>query len=432
MGARKRTLADLPDLCDVAIIGAGAAGLATAIFAARAEPSARIAVLDGAAKPGAKILVSGGGRCNVTNTAVADSDFWGGKRTIVRRVLRALPAAETVAFFLELGVPLHEEAGGKLFPDSNQARAVLHGLMSGLGSARLFSGTRVHSVLRGEAGFILETSRGRVEAGSVVLATGGCSLPKTGSDGGGYDIARAFSHAIVEPAPALAPLVLDPATPYSIHHGLSGIAVDGELSIWIDGSLETRLSGALLWTHFGVSGPVALNASRHWARARLDKRPVRIALNFCPGESFDKVDARWVAAIAARPRASARSVLAGDLPDAVALAVLDVMGMAPDRAVASLTRDDRRRLVRALTEWPLPITETRGYNYAEVTAGGVELGEIDPGTMESRLCPGLFLVGEILDVDGRIGGFNFQWAWSSAFVAARGLSVRLASSPWRR
>lgn len=415
----------------MAIVGAGAAGLATAIFAARAEPSARIAVLDGAAKPGAKILISGGGRCNVTNAVVADTDFWGGKRTIVRRVLRALPVAETVTFFLELGVPLHEEAGGKLFPDSNQARAVLNGLMSGLGPARLFPGTRVHSVLRGEAGFVIETSRGRVEASTVVLATGGRSLPKTGSDGGGYDIARALGHAIVEPAPALAPLVIDPATPYSIHHGLSGIAVDGELSIWIDGSLETRLSGALLWTHFGVSGPVALNASRHWARARLDKRPVRITLNFYPRESFDEVDARWVAAVAARPRASTRSVLAADLPDAIALAVLDVMGIPPDQAIASLTRDDRRRLVHALTEWPLPVTGTRGYNYAEVTAGGVDLGEIDPGTMESRFCPGLFLVGEILDVDGRIGGFNFQWAWSSAFVAARGLSVRLRDATAR-
>jgi predicted Rossmann fold flavoprotein len=418
-------LAEIRDSCDIAIVGAGAAGLATAIFARRAAPSRSVALLDGASKPGAKILVSGGGRCNVTNTIVAETDFWGGKRTIVRRVLRGLPVDETVAFFRELGLPLHEEAGGKLFPDSNQARDVLSALMAGLAEAgaRLHAGMRVHEVARTDEGFALETSRGPLTARQLVLATGGKSLPKTGSDGGGYDIARALGHTLVPPIPALAPLLLDSQTAYSIHHGLSGIAVDGELSIWIDGAMATRLSGALLWTHFGISGPVVLNASRHWARARLEGRPVRVTLNFHPGQTFENVEARWMAAAADRPRASARTVLAADLPDAVAVAVLGVVGIAVDRTVAELTREERRRLVHALTEWPLPVTDTRGYNYAEVTAGGIDLAEIDPATMESRVCPGLFLVGEILDVDGRIGGFNFQWAWSSAALAGRALGA---------
>jgi predicted Rossmann fold flavoprotein len=423
-------LTDPTEFLDVAIIGGGAAGMATAIFARRAAPSAAVAVLDGALKPGAKILVSGGGRCNVTNTVVTDADFWGGRRTIVRRVLRALPVIETVAFFAEAGLPLHEEAGGKLFPNSNRARDVLNALLSSLdrAGATLLAGTRVQSVARIENGFCLETSRGPVVARCVALATGGRSLPKTGSDGAGYEMARALGHTLVAQTPALAPLVLDTGQPASIHHGLSGIAVDGEIAIWIDDTLRTRLSGALLWTHFGISGPVVLNASRHWARARLDQRKVRLTLSFHPGKVFEEVDARWIGAAAGRPRASVRAVLAGDLPDAVALAVLGVMGIPADRTVSELTRDDRRRLVRALTEWPLPVADTRGYNYAEVTSGGVELTEIDPATMESRVCPGLFLVGEILDVDGRIGGFNFQWAWSSAFAAARGIARHLSSA----
>lgn len=425
-------MTELPISCDVAIVGAGAAGLATAIFARRAAPSCRVLLLDGASKPGAKILVSGGGRCNVTNTVVTETDFWGGRRTIVRRVLRALPVDETIAFFSELGVPLHEEAGGKLFPDSNQARDVLRALMAGLANAGavLMAGTRVHSIVRAprlgsgqmDDGFTLETSRGPLTARRVVLATGGRSLPKTGSDGGGYEIARAFGHTLVPQTPALAPLVLDADTAGSIHHGLSGIAVEGGVSIWVDGALGIRLSGALLWTHFGVSGPVVLDASRHWARARLEGRPVRVTLNLHPRETFEEVEARWIAAAAGRPRALVRTVLAADLPEAVAIAVLGVLGIAPDRTPADLTREDRRRLVHALTAWPLPVTDTRGYNYAEVTAGGVDLAEIDPATMESRVCPGLFLVGEILDVDGRIGGFNFQWAWSSASVAGRAVS----------
>ena len=423
-------MTDLSSSCDVAIVGAGAAGLATAIFARRASPTLSVLLLDGAVKPGAKILVSGGGRCNVTNTRVAETDFWGGKRTLVRRVLRGLPVAETVAFFRDLGVPLHEEAGGKFFPDSNRAREVLEALLTGLREAGvvLSPGTRVQSVARTESGFSLETSRGSLAARQVVLATGGRSLPKSGSDGGGYEIARALGHTLVAPVPALAPLLLDAGTAYSIHHGLSGIAIDSEIAIWIDGAIATRLQGALLWTHFGVSGPVVLNASRHWARARLEGRRVRLTLNLHPRERFEDVEGRWIAAAAGRPRASVRAILAADLPDAVAVAALGVLGIPIELTAAELTRDDRRRLVHALVEWPLPVTDTRGYNFAEVTSGGVELTEIDPSTMESRVCPGLFLVGEILDVDGRIGGFNFQWAWSSAFLAGRSLATDPSSA----
>jgi predicted Rossmann fold flavoprotein len=415
----------LPD-CDVAIVGAGAAGLATAIFARRADRSRDVLVLDGAAKPGAKILVSGGARCNVTNVIVADTDFWGGRRTIIRRVLRGFPVEDTVAFFRDLGVSLHEEAGGKLFPDSNKARDVLNALLRGVeeSGARLSSGTRVKAVRREETAFALDTSRGPVHARAVVLATGGRSLPKTGSDGAGYEFARALGHTLVPQTPALAPLLLDPDTPYSIHTELSGIAVDGEIAIWIDGAVSMRLTGALLWTHFGISGPLVLDASRHWARARLEQRGVRLTLNLHPRERFDDVGARWLRAAAVKPRGTVRGTLAADLPDAVAAAVLRILEIQPDCALADLTRENRRRLIHALTEWPLPVTDTRGYNYAEVTAGGVDLGEIDPATMESRVCPGLFLVGEILDVDGRIGGFNFQWAWSSAYLAGQALGVR--------
>lgn len=416
-------MVEVPATCDVVIVGAGAAGLATAIFACRDNPSLDVVILDGAAKPGAKILISGGTRCNVTNVTVAEADFWGGARRIVRRVLQGFSVAATIDFFHALGVRLHEEADGKLFPDSHRARDVLNALLRGLdeSGARLVTAARVESVRRVDAGLRLETSRGPVTARSVVLATGGRSLPKTGSDGGGYDLARALGHSIVPQTPGLAPLVLEPGTDYSVHAQLSGVAVDAEISVWVDGAIATRLPGALLWTHFGVSGPVVLNASRHWARARAEGQAVRLTLNFHPRETFESVEARWIAAARDRPRASIRGTLAARLPEAVAAAVLGALRIAGDGALAGLTREDRRRLVRSVTEWPLPVLDTRGYNYAEVTTGGVELTEIDPATMQSRICPGLFLVGEILDVDGRLGGFNFQWAWSGARVAGRAL-----------
>ena len=410
----------LPDSCDVLIAGAGAAGLATAVFAGRLAPGLRIFLLDGAAKPGAKILVSGGSRCNVTNASVRETDFWGGRRTIIRRVLRAWPVDETVAFFADLGVTLHEEADGKLFPDSNRSRAVLDALLRGCtaAGATLVGGVRVLSVARHECGFRVETAGGLITARCVVLATGGASLPKSGSDGAGYAIAESLGHTIVPTTPALAPLVLDATERHAIHRRLSGVSHDVEITIRSSGAAPERLRGSLLWTHFGVSGPVVLNASRHWARAQIEGRDPIVTASLFPGQRFETLEPAWLGALRARPRAFTRSLLA-TLPEAVATAVLDVLAIDERLPLAGLSRDDRRRLAHAVLTWPLPVVDTRGYAYAEATAGGVDLSEIDPATMESRVCQGLLLVGEILDVDGRVGGFNFQWAWSTARVAAR-------------
>jgi predicted Rossmann fold flavoprotein len=410
----------MPDY-DIGIVGAGAAGLATAIFAKKANPSASVLLIESARRPGAKILISGGGRCNVTNRVVTEGDFWGGRETIVRQVLRGLPVGETVAFFREIGVPLHEETDGKLFPDSNRARDVIEALLgaASAGGVTLVTGHRVLDVAREPERFRIETIRGALTARAVVLATGGQSLPKTGSDGAGYAIARRLGHSLVAATPGLAPLVLNGQSP---HTTLAGVAQEVELTIWVDGAAQRRLRGALLWTHFGISGPVAMNASRHWARARLEGKTVAVTANFCGVDRFERVEARLMALARNRPNATVQTGLSEWLPSSMAGALLASLGIAGDRPLGRLSRQDRRRLTHALTEWPVPVVDTRGYNYAEVTAGGVRLSEIDPGTMESRVCAGLYLVGEILDVDGRIGGFNFQWAWASAWIAAQGLA----------
>jgi predicted Rossmann fold flavoprotein len=412
----------LPTSCDVAVVGAGAAGLATAIFIRRLNPARRVVLLDGARRPGAKILVSGGSRCNVTNTVVTERDFWGGRPAIIRRVLRALPVADTVAFFREIGVALHEEAGGKLFPDSNRARDVLDALLreSDRTGVALVPGHRVLEIDRTRDRFVVVTSGEEVQADAVVLATGGQSLPKSGSDGAGFEMAKRLGHTIVPTTPALAPLVL---TEPSIHARLSGVSQEVELAVRADRAIVVRLAGALLWTHFGVSGPVAMNASRHWLRARLEGRDAAIGVNFCPGRRFDDVDADLQRAVATGAKTMVRSAVAAMLPASVADAILGYLAIDGETALAHFPRADRRRLAGALVEWPLPVIDSRGYNFAEATAGGIALDEINPATMESRVCPGLHCVGEILDVDGRIGGFNFQWAWSSAFVAARAVAA---------
>jgi predicted Rossmann fold flavoprotein len=236
------------------------------------------------------------------------------------------------------------------------------------------------------------------------------------------DPTRALGHSIVPTTPALAPLVLDEAE--SFHRDVSGVSQEVELAVWIDGAVAERLRGSILWTHFGASGPVAMNASRLWHRAALDGRRVALTVNFQAPLTFDDMDARLVAAAGESPRASVRSLLAPFLPASVSAAMLGRHALDPQTTAAHLPREDRRRLAHALVEWPLPVTGSRGYAFAEATAGGVPLDEVDPASLESKICPGVFFAGEILDVDGRIGGFNFQWAWSSARVVGRALARR--------
>ena len=370
-------------------------------------------------------------------------------------MLRAFPVNDTIAFFRKIGVNLHEEAGGKLFPDSNRARDVLTALLreSDAVGAQLLSGHRVIDVVRlpvpsrvegkpdttpasargsdllrrepdtsaPAAAFRIDTDQGPLHADAVVLATGGQSLPRSGSDGAGFAIARRLGHTIVPVTPALAPLLL--ASTDTMHAEVSGVSQIVELAVWVDEAVAIRLTGSLLWTHFGISGPVALNASRHWLRAQLEGRPVAMTANFRPGDRFEDVDAGWQRLAIANPKASVQTTLATTLPASVATAILRQLTLDGTTTLAHLSRDDRRRLSRALVEFPLAVTGSRGYTYAEATAGGVALTEIDAGTMASRPCPGLSCVGEILDVDGRIGGFNFQWAWSSGFTAGRALAA---------
>ena len=322
---------------------------------------------------------------------------------------------------------LHEEDHGKLFPDTNRSRDVLDALLRELhASGAMLSPATRDRRRHQHARRVPPRHRTRrlSRRDVVVLATGGQSLPKTGSDGAGLAIARRLGHTIVPTTPALVPLTLDAdGRPAARASRASRTMSSSRCGLTV--RVATRLAGALLWTHFGVSGPVVLNASRHWLRAELDGRAVRAdASTCCGGQAFERVDAtltslaRRSSAHLARRLPSRRSC-----PASIAAAVLAARSDWTTRQpLAHLARDRPAPAAHALVEWPLAVTGSRGYNYAEATAGGVALEEIDPATMESRRCPGLYLVGEMLDVDGRIGGFNFQWAWSSAHVAARAIA----------
>ncbi len=408
---------------DAVVVGAGAAGLAAAIFTARAGPGLRVVCLDGARTVGAKILISGGTRCNVTNRVVTERDFWGGRSRAVKAVLRAFPAERAADFFAEIGVDLHEEDGGKLFPDSNRARTVLDALLAECGrlGVAIVTSQRVEDIRPVDGVLHVDTQDQVVAAPVVVLATGGCSVPKSGSDGFGYELARRLGHGHVPVTPALVPLVLSD----SVHARLSGVSHTADISL-IGGAQPGRWRGQLLWTHFGASGPVVLDASRHWLRAVQDGRTAELVLNLLPGETVESLERLLVDATERHPRRALGSFFRSRLPAAVAAAWVEQAGLAPALPIGQLSRVARRKLAESLIGARLDVRGSRGFNYAEVTAGGVPLDEIDPATMASRVHEGLYLVGEVLDVDGRLGGVNFQWAWASGFVAGQAIARRAA------
>jgi len=392
------------------VVGAGAAGLMAAIQAARVGPArggrTRIVVLDSARRVGAKILVAGGGRCNVTHHEVDERAFCGSTRPAIRRVLRRFPVSETIRFFADLGVALKREETGKLFPVSDSARTVLEALLRAAREAgvELRHPWKVEAIDRTDGGgFSLSSPQGRIVARRVILASGGKSLPKSGSDGHGYELARRLGHTTTARIlPALVPLNL--ASGCFVRR-LSGLATP--VSVEVRSGTGRRLvamAGPLLCTHFGLSGPVVLDISRYLLNARLEDPESHLVVTWIP--EFDPPSERTLGAW-----------LRSRLPARLAEALLEEAGVEPSARLDGLPRAGRRRLTEVLTAWRAPVTGDLGFERAEVTAGGVPLAEVVLQTLESRRAPGLHLCGEILDVDGRIGGFNFQWAWASGFVA---------------
>ena len=418
------------DMHDVAVVGAGAAGLAASIFAAEAaakgDRAQRIVVLDGMKTIGAKILVSGGGRCNVTHEVVTPTDYFGNRR-IIKNVLAAFSVEQTVKWFASLGVALKREETGKLFPVTDKARSILTALVDRcheLGVV-IYPDHRVTDIvpLTGfEAGFALHHIHGTLQAKKVILATGGRSIPKSGSDGFGYELARRMSHRVTATVPALVPLVLDDRI---FHKTLSGLSHQVEVTTVVKGHKVDSRTGSLLWTHFGISGPVVMDASRFWTLGHEQGEPVEVYGNFLPGQTQEQAKSWFMKQAIDNPRRSVLKTWGQQIPERFAEALCSHVECDPKTAVAQLPRKDRDRLLAALTKFKFPVSHDRGWNYAEVTAGGVPLEEINFRTMESKLVPGLYLIGEILDCDGRIGGFNFQWAWSTGFVA--GLAVTCCS-----
>jgi predicted Rossmann fold flavoprotein len=421
----------------VAVLGAGAAGLCAAIRAA--ERGRSTLLLEKNRRPGVKILMSGGTRCNLTNArglrnlrvvsgpidsaydprqgrgARSIQEAFGPGGAFLGPALRALGVEQTVALFEAEGVATKVEANGKVFPVSDRATDVLDALLRRLerSGATLRTNAPVARVEPAAEGFEVFLPDGPVRARRVVVTVGGQSYPGCGTTGDGYAIARRFGHAIVEPRPALVPIRVEAAwVP-----GLRGLTVADARAAVVgpSGSPLLERREAVLFAHFGLTGPAILDVSRAVARhdgpGRLD-----LVLDFAPDERAEALDAR-IQAASRVGRPSVVNLLPAALPRRLAEALLAAAAVPIARTGPELSREERRRLVGILKGLRLPVAGTLGFGKAEVTSGGVALEEVDPETLESRLRPGLHFAGEVLDLDGLIGGYNFQAAWSTGWLA---------------
>ena len=404
------------DDCQVAVVGAGAAGLCAAWWAARG--GARVIALDGAEELGRKILISGGGRCNVLPSESSPDDFQtAGSRNVLKRLLRTWRLEDQRSWFEdELGLALkREDETGKLFPVSDKAREVRDRLIEGCRAqgVELRHPWKVAAIAHAEAaaddgstptGFLLTADDGRtLRAARVVLATGGQSVPQTGSDGFGYRLAKALGHSILPTYPALVPLTSNESRLTE----LSGLSLKVLWRARKDGRTLEERERELLFTHKGFSGPAVLDAS-HWAV----HHGAEIVVAW---EGWD--EEQWIAYLNGRARRALEKTLADVLPNRLAAALVALAGLRGEMRCGNLDRGTRARLLQVLCDFPLPVSGNRGFQFAEVTGGGIPLGEVDPSTLHSRATPGLYLCGEMLDVIGRIGGYNFLWAWLTGRLA---------------
>ena len=405
---------------DIVVLGGGAAGLMAAVAAgeARAElgRDLSVVVLEAAREPGRKIVVSGGGRCNLRPRRDAPARFVSSSPSrLVRRSLDRFPLADQRAFFEELlGGALREE-GEKLFAPTERAKDVrdaLAGRARALG-AEIRTGTVCRSLAPSAAGLSIGVDGPPLEARTVVVATGGRSVLAHGADAAGFDLAARLGHLVRPLFPALVPMVAEGAP----HGALSGLSAEARVAVTVEEGAGAEAHGGFLFTHRGYSGPAVLDAAHAVEVARANGKGYRVTASFGGERDWDRS--------LQGASGPAAALLRKSFPDRLADLLVQSAGIGTT-PLHRLTREGRSALVRALTAFELPVTGTEGYRTAEVTGGGVALEEVDPGSGASRLVPGLFLAGELLDAFGPIGGFNFQWAWATGRTAGRAAALAAA------
>lgn len=392
----------MTETCDVLVIGAGAAGMMCAIEAARR--GRHTLIIDHADAPGEKIRISGGGRCNFTNLHTRPENFLSENPHFCKSALKRFTQHDFIKRVEDHGIAWHEKTLGQLFCD-NSAKDIINMLLDDMeaAGARLFLETTVQQIEKRGDIFHVQTDRGDVACASLVIATGGLSIPKMGATGFGYDIARQFEHNIIPTRAALVPLLFAPEILAQTKE-LSGLSVDPATV----SHGKTSFREGMLFTHKGISGPSILQISSYWQEGE------EIVLDLLPDTNiFEELRSRRTT----QAKQHLHNVLAAFLPKRLCEQIVSALGI--DAPMADLSDKKLQALADRLQNWHIAPTGSEGYRTAEVTRGGVDTRSLSSKTMESLKTPGLYFIGEVVDVTGWLGGYNFQWAWSSGWVAGQ-------------
>jgi predicted Rossmann fold flavoprotein len=405
----------------VVVIGGGPAGLMAAGQAAL--KNANVTLLEKKDRPALKLRITGNTRCNLTNMAPLDEfiGHFGHNGKFLRTVFSQFFCADLRKFFEDINVSLRPDERGRVYPKSNQADEVADALLAWTKKCRtkmitfssaakiLVDDNRVTGVQ------VLENNR-FYPANAVVVATGGASYPATGSSGDGFRLTESLGHTIIPIRPALVPLLTNP----DFVRKLKGVSFDSvSVILKINGKATATATGGLLFTHYGISGPAVLSLSRLCVdEIRKGNQPI-LSIDFIPGYSENRLDEIFLESFKVHGKSRVRNILKETIPDRVALLFLSAMGIEPDKPCSQISATERRKIRLGLKEFDIVITGHRSINKAMVTAGGVSLNEINPGTMQSRLIKGLYFAGEVLDLDADSGGFNLQAAFSTGWLAGR-------------
>lgn len=420
-------------MADLVILGGGASGLMAAVSAARFIPGKNISILERGPRVGKKLLVTGNGRCNLTNLELDFSRYHGAPESFVSAVFSQLPPKETLSLFGRLGLLYREEGQGRCYPYGGQASAVLDVLRRYLEGRNVEERcqTSVEAVKRKPSGYELKTSGGVVFAKRLILASGGRAMPSSGSDGSGLKLAASLGLKASEPFPSLAPVRA--ASP--VLKAVKGLRCRGRASLLADRKTVKQETGEIQFTDQGLSGICILNLSRlvgeffsHRTVNRHKTEKVELSLDLVPDLDYSSLLSFLQALLHGQPRLPVEQLLSGIVNKRVGLALLkQLMPSALSRPCGSLSPSELKTICRTVKDWRFSPTGTLGWQQAQSTAGGLLSSQFESATLESKGLPGLYACGELLDIDGDCGGYNLQWAWSSGFVAGKSAAVSLLS-----
>ncbi len=402
----------------IAIVGGGAAGLMAALTAAKA--GADVTIYEHNKSVGKKILASGNGRCNIINTTAYVSDYFGSDPGFSAYALEAMPFNAFEKFCHSIGLLLDAKDDGRCYPLSNEAKSVVIAFSEAVKEAgvKICTEENVTDITKENEQFIVETSLDKKKYDRVLIATGSEAAPQLGASADGYDFAKRFGHTIEATYPSLVQLHIDS----EIHHKMAGVKTVADVTLYLNGKPEEKIQGDILFTNYGISGLAILDISQKASLALSEFQHVTVGLNMLPQFNRQALSSLLEKLLNAVANHTLETALSGVISTKIVPHLLKSAKIEPTMPASSLNTKQIKKLAHQLQDWRFEITDTHGFKHAEVSGGGVSTAEINEKTMESQLVEGLYFAGEVIDIVGRRGGYNFNFAWASGMLAGKAMA----------